>query len=270
MDSGSLEQVEGQTVRRTGWNSDARRCPVHGDRLELCFDETDYSSWSPGHQVPFNHDDNRIRWRCATCVGSWLENYFLAASGDAPSPRPLLLTCPQCSSRRVTHDCVPACCAQHVCVDCGTMLELMVEVTALGTATNPEQPQPRATCVIMSVPNVVDPSQRSGWSRPYRLCPVHNEPLELVVIPFSDESPPTLLAWYCNCCTRSWTEPTFRHLRRQFAPDASPGAVCPHCYSESIENAGMSGNDARCLRCRSTLSLRLHPSGHQRGKGPTP
>jgi Zn finger protein HypA/HybF involved in hydrogenase expression len=259
----ALERIEGLDVRRTGFTTGARRCPVHGERLELCFDETDYSTWSADHQVPFHHDDNRVRWRCAACVGSWLENYFLAARAEAPSPPRLLLGCPRCSSRRVTHECVPACCGAHVCVDCGGRFELAVEVVTPGDGAGPEPP-PAPSDVILSTPSPAEAVERSGWWRPFRVCPVHALPLELVFIPVGGGAAAALLAWRCDPCARSWTEASFRRHHRQFAPDASPGAVCPVCRSESVENAGAGGDLATCRRCRSTLRLRLEPSGDGR------
>ncbi len=95
----SRERVEGCDVLRTGWTTDARRYPVHDERLALCFDETDYSTWTPDQQVPFNHDDNRVGWRCEACVGSWPENYFLDRRGTPQPVARLLLTCPQCLGR---------------------------------------------------------------------------------------------------------------------------------------------------------------------------
>jgi Zn finger protein HypA/HybF involved in hydrogenase expression len=97
-----LEKLQGCDVRRTGWRTGARRCPVHDEPLELCFDETDYSKWKAGHQVPFKHDDNRIRWHCDPCVGSWLENHFLDRSTSRPARR-LILRCPVCESPRLNH-----------------------------------------------------------------------------------------------------------------------------------------------------------------------
>ena len=242
---------------RTGWTTQARRCPIHADKLELCFDETDYALWSPGHQAAFNHDDNRIRWRCPTCVGSWLENFFLDGPAVRPAPPRMLLTCPACSGRRVTHGCVPMCCGQHACVDCGAAFELFVDLVEPGTRERTSDAAVQVGTTILSTPDPVDQANRSGWSRPFRLCPEHKAPLELVFMALFDE-PPGVLAWHCSDCSRSWTEPHFRHLRRLFVPDATPGAVCPHCRSESI--SGTRDSLAICESCGSTLRLRLEPA----------
>jgi Zn finger protein HypA/HybF involved in hydrogenase expression len=260
-----LEQVAGNVVRRTGWTSDARRCPVHGDLLELCFDETDYSSWSPMHQAAFNHDDNRVRWRCPTCVGSWFESFFLEEPNrPLPDQQRFLLTCPVCSGRRLTHECVPACCGQHRCIDCGARFELAVDLLEIGTPgqdkeQEQDQHRQRPIDVLLSTAIAVSPAYRSGWVRPYRLCPEHKSPLELVFVSETEEEPPTLLAWHCDACQRSWTEPLFRHLRRRFAPDATPGAMCPHCHSEWISASEGADNIVTCRSCNSTLRLRLGP-----------
>lgn len=106
----------------------------------------------------------------------------------------------------------------------------------------------------------MSPAYRSGWVRRFRRCPEHGSPLELVFISFMNEKPPTLLAWYCDDCSRSWTEPTFRLFRLRFAPEGSGGAECPHCRSDSVSNLWTSDNLAVCRDCRSTLRLQLEQS----------
>lgn len=258
---GKLERVEGCDVRRTGWKTGARRCPVHADALELCFDETDYASWSAGHQAPFNHDDNRVRWRCDTCVGSWLENHFLE-EGALPVATRLILTCPRCASRRVTHECVPACCGSHKCIDCGAGFELAANIVEPG-ARKTAAATPGGKNVILSASTNIRSDCRSGWTRTFRRCPEHQSPLELVIIAIGDE-PPELLAWHCKACQRTWTEPSFRHLRLKFAPDANPGAVCPQCQSEALTSVSTEGNIAKCQSCGSTISLVLEPVSARR------
>jgi hypothetical protein len=250
-----LECIEGRDVRRTGWTCDARRCPAHGDRLELCFDETDYASWSSEHQGSFNHDDNRVRWRCPACVGSWLENFFLDRPGS-PAPRRMLLTCPVCSGR-VTHACVPMCCGRHACIDCDAAFELCTELLEVGTQEHTEETLTMPGTLIISTPEPVDPAYRSGWLRTFRRCPEHESPLELVFISLEEE-PPSFLAWHCVECSRSWTEPHFRHLRQFFVPDATPGAVCPNCRASAISTTGP--NRATCEGCGSILQVRLEPA----------
>jgi len=258
-DKAPLERLGKWDIRRTGWMSDARRCPVHGDLLELCFDETDYDSWPPHYQAALNHDDNRVRWRCAACFGSWLENFFLEEERTPPVEEVrLVLKCPDCSGRRLRHECVPACCGMHRCIDCDSPFDLKVDLLETGTKKE-RQPFTMQGSVPFSTPRFVDPAYRSGWVRPFRRCPKHGSPLELVFIPFTDGKPPTLLAWHCDDCDESWTEPIFRRLQLRFAPEGSAGAECPHCRSDSVWNLGTSEDLAVCRDCQSTLRLWLQP-----------
>lgn len=252
-----VERVEGRDVRRTGWVTDARRCPDHGEQLELCFDETDFTSWSPEHQVPFNHDDDRIRWRCDQCVGSWLESFFLEGRREPPRATRLLLTCPSCGGRRVTHDCVPECCDGHVCVDCLTSFSARVEVVEPGPEAAASAEPDAPAYLIMATGQAPDPRYRSGWSRPFRACPSHGSALELVFVALGSETP-HLLAWHCADCARSWTEPHFRIMRRWFAPDATPGVQCPQCFrSQCVSRGDPRENLALCETCRIGLRIRL-------------
>ena len=57
--TGTVESVENEDIRGTGWVCHWRRCPEHETPLELRFDETDQSRWRASHHAPFNHDDNR-------------------------------------------------------------------------------------------------------------------------------------------------------------------------------------------------------------------
>lgn len=251
-----LERVGKRDIRRTGWKSDARRCPVHRGLLELCFDETDYDAWPSASQAGLNHDDNRILWRCAACAGSWVESFFLETERKPPAAEvPLVLTCPACSGRRLRHECVPACCGKHSCLDCGTPLRLKVDLLEAGM-----QERKRFVLqgsVAFSTSGSVNPAYRSGWVRPFRRCREDGAPLELVFIPFMKEKPPTLLAWHCDDCSRSWTEPSFRRVELRFAPEGSAGAECPHCRSDSVSNLDTAENLAACRECQSTLRLRL-------------
>ena len=128
-----VERTGDHTTARTGWQTTARRCPLHGSALELTFDETDYATSEWEGRATFDHDDNRVLWHCATCVGSYTENYFLYRSGfRLPPARRLLLRCPQCGSRRVTHTCVPECCNSHACLSCHRGFEIRLELIERG------------------------------------------------------------------------------------------------------------------------------------------
>jgi len=124
----TVERLDNRDIRRTGWLTGVRRCPLHDCELELCFDETDHATW---HHA-FRHDDNRVSWRCDRCVGRWTENHFLyPASRPVVGPR-LVVTCPACGGRRVSHTCVVGCCESHACVDCGAAYDVRARVVTPG------------------------------------------------------------------------------------------------------------------------------------------
>jgi DNA-directed RNA polymerase subunit RPC12/RpoP len=256
------EQIEGGTVRRTGWTTSARQCPVHGADLELTFDETDRSGLRQFRPM-FDHDDNRIRWRCDACVGAYTESYFLARTGldlDALRAR-LRLRCPACGSKRVDHTCVPECCESHACVDCGGSFDARVELTRPADASRAGPKKSVPLDVAVSGPAA--PAIRSGFTREFRRCDKHGTALELVFVrlPMDEEDGGHLqLAWWCDACGRSWTEQCFRHLRRDFVPDARPGATCPSCSSTHLVTTGDDEGGARCTRCGAEMRVWLEPS----------
>ena len=256
--NGTLEHVGFEDIRRTGWLSEARRCPVHMVPLELCFDETDRSKWRNEDTWPsplsFDHDDNRIRWRCDRCVGSWVENYFLEKYSI--SPPALRLQCPQCSGRRVTHQCAVGCCDEHRCIDCGADFNAQVELVSPGGEPREKRRFP-IVGLVMSVPGAPQEPFRSGWTRSFRKCPKHSTPLELVMMACMDD-PPSQVGWYCAECCRSFSEPYFRNVRVRFVSDANPGAVCPTCGNLDLASVGRSQeNQANCPQCDAVVRIRL-------------
>jgi hypothetical protein len=261
------EKVNGQQIARTGWTTTARCCPVHGSALELVFDETDRSSWSSSFpKVDSKDDENRVRWRCEACVGSYTENYFIRAPDfRPPSPHRLLLRCPSCGSRRVSHDCVPECCEQHGCPDCSTGFVARVELVERGSRKSGSDEDSDSQVVPrrdLRMTTGGPPAHRSGFTRDFRRCPkpAHREPLELVFLPWGDSSlssAPLLLGWYCAACDGSWTESCFHHHERGFISDASPGVSCAQCASTQVESEGDDGVSARCTTCGARLRVHL-------------
>ncbi|MBI5533538.1 MAG: hypothetical protein HY898_12540 [Deltaproteobacteria bacterium] len=247
------EKIDSCTILRTGWIAQERRCPEHGCALELTFDETDYASWAQEHQVPFNHDDNRIRWRCESCVGSWTENHFLYSSKAKRRAR-LLLRCPSCSGNRVTHNCVPACCEKHVCIDCGAAFNARVETITSGRLREVNQ-DGIDPAIMLSLSGT--PAIRSGFKRDFRKCPTHGTAMELAFVRLYQETSQTLLGWFCATCSRTWSESHFRAERRDFIADATAAVQCPVCGEDDVESVGTW--KARCLACGSSLRISLDP-----------
>jgi hypothetical protein len=253
------------SIRRTGWVTERRRCPVHGDALELAFSEADYAEVPRGPNFPTSypahaHDDNRVLWRCQKCAGSWTENNFLYGSATAAGER-FLLQCPRCQCWRVTHTCLPECCDDHQCLDCDAVLRTEVSVT-----DEPRQPiEPRKGVRRYGGISVsATPVARSGWTREFRRCPNHGEALELVFgDPFADDPDAHLLpvesraepalAWWCQPCKRWWTELFFRPARLAFLAEATPAVLCPECKTHDI---GARGAARWCRDCGLSLSIR--------------
>lgn len=260
------EQIQGELIARTGFTTEARRCPIHRSALELVFDETERSTWSPGFPPLAGADDvNRVRWRCEVCVGSYTENYFVRDVGfRPPAARRLLLRCPLCGSRRVTHGCVPECCEQHVCADCNKGFEARVELVVRGDKMGSDDDDGPAHGVRDSKTRIPGtPALRSGFTRDFRRCPnaAHKKPLELVLLPMSEgdvADAPVLLGWYCAACSASFSESCFHHRERGFISDAAPAVGCPQCGSLHIELASEDGDgDARCGACGAQLRIHL-------------
>jgi hypothetical protein len=66
---------------------------------------------------------------------------------------------------------------------------------------------------------------------------------------------PELLPVRCSC----WTEQSFRHLRRDFVPDAQPAALCPSCSTDHLVSLD-DESGARCTRCGAEMRVWLVPS----------
>src|SRR5262249_36518081 len=117
---------------------------------------------------------------------------------------------------------------------------------------------PRALPTGIMMSGGTAPEIRSGHTRGFRRCAEHGAPMELVFVRLIDDASaaPLLLAWWCEACRRCWTEQYFRHLRRHFIPDATPGAQCPSCSSEALEAAGDDGS-ASCSDCGARMHVWL-------------
>jgi len=87
------ETINAHTVFRSGQYYAFRVCPKHGCELELCVDDTDFSAWSAGHAPLYDHDDNRVCWRCDECLGFWLENHFIDEPGRTSRPTTVFWVC---------------------------------------------------------------------------------------------------------------------------------------------------------------------------------
>ena len=191
---------------RTGQTWPHRICPKHEIELELCINDTEYSKWSPDFYPAFQNQDNRVVWRCGDCIGYWFENHFI---DHAEWRRPyriesaqLVVSCPSCKSRRVTHTCEPACCGVHECLDCNGKFESQVELVRKGSEQPDANPRLRGQGWNASGPFESDHMHRTGVFRDYRSCgeETHGK-LELVLIDpvrICDAQ----VGWYCDDCER--------------------------------------------------------------------
>ena len=191
---------------RTGQKWQHRVCPKHAVELELCINDTDYSTWSREFQTTLANQDNRVAWRCDECIGYWFENHFIdCAEWSRPyliERAQLVVSCPNCSSRRVTHTCEPACCGVHQCLDCNATLESHVEVVHEGEKTSRPRLRLRGQGWNASGPFRSDHMLRTGVRRDYRTCEKeHERMMELVLIDpirICDAQ----VGWYCDDCER--------------------------------------------------------------------
>jgi hypothetical protein len=267
-----VEQLRGRLLRRTGWLTPLRACPVHDLPLELCFDETEFGKWSDGHQPLYNHDENRVCWRCDECVGTWLENWFmyrpdLVRASPKERVERLMLTCLACGSRRIGHDCVPACCGEHSCRDCGATFEVSARIVEPGIAPEEDEPLPCWGPVAESFGGTSSGDEagvRSGHCAEFRSCPKCGTPRELIIV--GERTPAedgTRVAWFCGTCNRSETEGSFHRVRSYFAPDAAAGCDCPTCGSRGALVTRDDGR-TRCERCGATAEITIAAAERRR------
>jgi len=227
-------------LTRTGQSFDFRRCPKHDLPLELCVDDTDFSTWSEGHQLPYNHHENRVGWRCDACLGGWYENHFIAQRPSRPHTR-LILACPACGSRRVDHQCVAGCCGRHACGDCGADLESAVQLIAPGDRARDLPPGgPTSSGGITAFEGV----QRTGLHRSWRRCSRHPDTaLELSIVQRMGGRYDT--GWVCEQCSRVWLEEGFHVRRLRFGAEVEADALCPQCQCGPLDS--IDGEPGRCV-----------------------
>lgn len=257
--------VRASTVFRTGRAFPHRVCPVHGGPLELCVDDTKFSEWSAGHRQNLDHHDNRVCWRCESCLGYWLENHFIDAVEARLQHRieqvQLVLPCPACGSRRVRHVCVPMCCDNHRCEDCGA--DMRAEVAVLQRAEPLRTERRKFRDAGLGSSRTSNPGEliRTGVVRDYRssaaTCP-HS--LELVLLA-EPGRPPELaeVAWLCETCEYVYPERGQQSKRLGFRNEVEAEVLCPVCSSKEVDNTREGGEGARCrcLSCGSELAVWL-------------
>ena len=247
---------------RTGQKWQHRVCPKHAVELELCINDTDYSMWSREFQTTLANQDNRVAWRCDECIGYWFENHFIdCAEWSRPyliERAQLVVSCPNCSSRRVTHTCEPACCGVHECLDCNATLESHVEVVHEGEKTSRPRLRLRGQGWNASGPFSSDHMLRTGVRRDYRTCKKeHERMMELVLIDpigICDAQ----VGWYCDDCERvDYEVGGMRSIRFGFIHEARPGAVCPACGSEGLDSADCQPERCRCVSCGAEIAVTM-------------
>jgi len=247
---------------RTGQTSEHRICPKHQTELELCINDTDYSKWSVSFQPVHNNNDNRVAWRCDACIGYWFENHFIDET-EWSRPRriecaQLVLCCPSCNSRRVTHTCDPGCCGSHKCLDCESEFKSHVELIRKGKTRPYESPRLRGQGWNSSGPFEPDHMHRTGVQRDYRKCEKgdHGD-LELILIDpirICDAQ----VGWYCKVCNRVLYEVGgYRTARFGFQNEAQALAVCPQCSRAYLDSTDLDSGQCRCVVCEAEIQVTL-------------
>jgi hypothetical protein len=259
---GFTEELPSFTVFRSRRTFPFRNCPRHGGELELCVNDTDYSKWPAGHQPLYNHHDNRIAWRCESCLGFWFENHFINATLDsvwsdkASDEARLRFSCPACGSFRMHHLCIPECCGHHRCFACGT--EFDAETLLIHRGTRPESKVLSVALDATTSERTFEPEKdlRTGVTRSYRSCPEHpSRKLELVFMKDSYVDA-YHAAWLCDACSRAQYEyGAFRRQHWYFRHEVKPGAKCPVCsWGFDLENQPEAERPNRC-RCNGCGSI---------------
>lgn len=259
------ETVGGHTRFHSGELFSERPCPIHGKATELCIDDTDFSRWSPGHQILYNHHDNRIQWYCAACLGFWLENHFLDQSNFSKKysvqHARLILTCPECKSARISHECEPGCCDTHVCVDCTKRFNASVKTVRRGNSEQLPEPQFRDNFGTSTEKIDGIPFRLTGIRRTYRSCDMGcSGEMKLALVTQPGEG--SQVAWLCAVCDRlNYEKGGFRARRHGFEYEVKAQVQCSECFSLSIQsNVGGSGtSEGECRRCGSTVTITLEP-----------
>ncbi len=260
------ETIRGQTRYRTGKYYSFRRCPKHDTELELCIDDTDFSEWSDGHQIPYNHHENRILWRCSSCLIHWNENYFikkiLSSKIELPSSQ-LILICPNCNSNRVTHDCVPECCTNHYCIDCNSKFEAEIKLEKKENKLNNQDDDDSFEFDFTPASSLLSSTNTTltGVKRSYRKCIDHpDEILELAFIHGIEDLPTKLdePGWYCRKCDRVHFERGAYRLNHSFfSYEVNASIICPVCESSEVNSQSSLKGCCVCLSCGSEIEIKL-------------
>ena len=247
---------------QSGKKSQYRVCPKHDLELELCINDTDYSQWSSDHQSLYNNQDNRIAWRCEKCIGYWFENHFI---DQAEWNRPyrieiaqLVVCCPNCDSRRVTHTCVPECCGMHQCQDCQAEFDSQVKLVSEGDKTPGKPPRLRGQGWTSSGRFRPEHMQRTGILRNYRSCGKENHGMLEVVLIAPIRICDAQIGWYCEPCDRVHYEVGGqRTIRLEFQHEAHPLALCPCCGSSLLDSTDRQPGHGCCMRCNTEVQVTL-------------
>jgi len=246
----------------TGQTSKHRVCPKHQTELELCINDTDYSKWSNGHQRLYGNHDNRVAWRCEECIGYWFENHFIDQAEWNRSYRiecaHLVLRCPNCDSRRVTHTCEPECCGRHKCLACNSPFESKVKLIREGNVESADSPRLRGQGWNGSGPFHPDHMHRTGIERDYRSCPKDGHDLVELVLIDPIRRCDAQVGWYCKECNRvSYEVGSHRSIRLGFQSEAQARALCPQCRSQYLDSTHCEPGTCRCVQCGAEVRVSL-------------
>jgi hypothetical protein len=265
------ETIQRQTRYRSEKFYPFRRCPKHDTELELCLNDTDFSKLFVQNRPLPNHHENRIEWRCDTCLIFWNENYFLRKDTphyqiELPTAQ-LLLFCPICGSKRVTHSCTPACCTDHECVDCNAKFTAHIELVKTGNKKIVQEDETPLYSIYCPMSCLLKSAETTltGILRTYRKCPDHQEePLELAFVHAINNIPlkPIEPGWYCKLCKRVHFERgTYRIAHVSYFYEVHAAVECPACHTFEVNSISNSENGCtcECLTCGALLRVSLHP-----------
>jgi hypothetical protein len=184
-------------------------------------------------------------------------------NGTAPiglSGAQLVVSCPNCASRHVTHTCEPACCGVHKCLEFEAKFDSRVTVIRQGKGKPVSRPRLRGQGWTASGRFRPEYMRRTGLLRDYRRCGKDGHGMgELVLIEPSGICD-AQVGWYCDDCQRLRYEVGgFRALRTGFQFEAHPRALCPECNSSYLDSADRQPGRCRCVCCSAELQIDLEP-----------
>lgn len=245
----------------TGITREWRKCPIHNETLELYLDDSKLPQYS--NQINcYNHEMNRIQWLCNKCGRFYSETLFIEKTKFAEynnylkAPLLLELKCPSCGSNRISHNCDPDCCDEHLCYDCNTLFNIvtnLIESKPSKIVKNQDDVREVRTFFSWGIQHIPPKAglERTGLTRWWRSCPLHkSREMELCFLN-GEASDDSRLTWYCDDCRNIYTENALRGHYYLFLEAFVPLPKCIVCGSINLSKI----EDNHKIKCNDCLAI---------------